>query len=260
MATFDVLIQYVRLVVTAALTPPMGFLWLVLLGIAVAGGHRRLGRVFVAMGLASLYAFGMPIVSHALIARLESPSAATGGDPEPAAIIILGGDGQRVEGAPDGAEPGPLSLQRLGGAAALARRTGLPVLITGGSVGHGQPPVADLMAESFTDLFGLPVMWREERAMNTCENAAFSAQILQKAGVESAWVVTHAWHMKRVLLSFERAGYPVRAAPLNAERHEVNSVFDFLPHITAWNRSYYAFHEWLGLLAYRLGACGKSGP
>ena len=35
-------------------------------------------------------------------------------------------------------------------------------------------------------------------------------------------------------------------------------VSDFLPHTTAWVRSFYALHEWIGLLAYRFGACAAT--
>jgi len=251
----------IRIGVTAIVTPPMGLLWLALLGVAIYRRWPRLGRLSLALGLVGMYVAGTPIASHALVAGLEAldPAASDGTDP-PGAIVILGGDGERVAGAAGAgtARPGPLSTERLAWGAVLARKTRLPVLITGGTVGRGQPPVADLMATTYAEAFGLPVAWREERSLNTCENAAFSADILRRSGVGSAFVVTHAWHMKRALLSFARAGYPVQASPLPPERYEVDSVTDFMPRITGWNRTYYALHEWIGLIAYRFGACRSS--
>ena len=158
------------------------------------------------------------------------------------------------------AEPGPLSLQRLAGAAMIVRAKDLPVLITGGKVGVGQPAVADLMGDLFTAAFGLPVEWRERSAENTCENARYSADILRKAGIQSAIVVTHAWHMPRAILSFRQAGYAIVPAPLRGDTHEVRGLSDFLPHSTAWVRSFYALHEWIGLVAYRFGACSSTIP
>ena len=253
------LADLVRGIVTSALTPPVGFLWLALVGAASARPRRRTGRLPAAAGFLGLYFSGTPVVSHALIAGLEAGSPIDTGTAEPSAIIILGGDGHVSKDNPDGAVPGALSVERLAGGAGLARRTGLPVLITGGSVGRGQPPISDLMAASFERDFGLAAKWREERSENTCENAAFSAPMLRQAGVPSAWVVTHPWHMKRTLLSFARAGYPVRPAPLAVEYYEFEGLSDLVPHITAWVRSYYAFHEWIGLAAYRLGVCPRSG-
>lgn len=256
----DNLFRLVRGIVTTVVTPPVGFLWLALAGLMLARIGRRSGRALAAIGLAGLYASATPVVSHALLSGLELPAASTAENAmEPAAIVILGGDGHLSQDVSEGAVPGSLSLERLAGGAGLARRTGLPVLITGGSLGHGQPPIADLMAASFEHDFGLTAKWREERSENTCENASLSADILRRAGIGSAWAVTHAWHMKRALLSFERAGFPVRPAPLPTEYYEFEGISDLLPHITAWVRSYYAFHEWIGLAAYRMGVCPRSG-
>jgi uncharacterized SAM-binding protein YcdF (DUF218 family) len=240
--------------------PPTGFLWLAILGAALIRFRPRLGGTLAVSGLVGLYALGTPFVSYLLLEGLEAAQPHPSGIPEPAAIIILGGDGERVHDVQGNAEPGVLSLQRLAGAAGLARRTGLPILITGGSVGTHQAPIADLMTTVFTDDFGLPVKWIENRASNTCQNATFSAAILRQAGIPSAWVVTNSWHMPRALLSFSRAGYPVLPAPLPADFVEIRGVFDLLPHANGWNRSYFAIHEWIGLIAYRLGACPLSAP
>ena len=196
--------------------PPTGFLWLMILGAALIRFRPRLGGTLAVLGLIGLYALGTPFVSYLLLEGLEAAEPHPSGIPEPTAIIILGGDGERVHDVPGNAEPGVLSLQRLAGAAGLARRTGLPILITGGSVGTAQPPIADLMATAFTGDFGLPVKWIEEnRARPTrARMQQFSAAILRQAGIQSAWVVTNSWHMPRALLSFSRAGYPVLPAPL----------------------------------------------
>ena len=253
----DDLIRFARPIVTAAVIPPVGFLWLALVGAVIIRRHLRLGRIFIALGLAGIYAFGTPIVSHALVAGLESglPDAASEQGPPPGAIIILGGDGQQITGPIGSAVPGALSIQRLAGGATLARETALPILISGGTLGHGEPPISILMAKSMATAFALPVNWIEPRSANTCENAAFSAQILRGVGIESAWVVTHAWHMRRALLSFAQAGFTVRPAPLPAESFEAAGIYDFVPMASGWSRSYYAFHEWIGLLAYRSGVC-----
>ena len=261
MNAVDDFAHFLRAYLPILLMPPAGLLWVVVLGFIVLKPRRRLGKALLAIGFAGLFLLSLPVVGGGLIAGLEAaePAAGAGGNaPEPGAIIVLGADGERTPDPEVGAEPGPLSMQRLAGAAQKARKTGLPVLITGGSVGQDQPPVAELMATAFKDVFGLPVRWQETLSLNTCENAKFSADILRRDGIASAYVVTHAWHMPRALLSFARAGYRVIAAPLNAEVNESNGIYDYLPHTTAWLRSFYAIHEWVGLLAYRLGACGAA--
>ena len=62
--------------------------------------------------------------------------------------------------------------------------------------------------------FAVPVRWREDRSRNTFENAAFSAEILRRAGGPSARLVTNSLDMARALWSFRAVGYAViLAAP-----------------------------------------------
>jgi uncharacterized SAM-binding protein YcdF (DUF218 family) len=238
--------------------PPAGLIWWLLLGLAIMRRRRKLGIALAGAAIIGLYALSMPFVGGALISSLEAVQPVAPGVQDPGAIIILGADGERTPDPLVKAEPGPLSLQRLAGAALIVRAKNLPVLITGGKVGIDQPAVADLMADLFTDAFGLPVEWRETSAQNTCENARFSAAILRKAGISSAIVVTHAWHMPRTILSFRQAGFAIIPAPLHGDTHEIRGLSDVLPHTTAWVRSFYALHEWVGLLAYRFGACSST--
>jgi uncharacterized SAM-binding protein YcdF (DUF218 family) len=261
MAALSDFMHFLRSSLPIILMPPAGLLWVVLLGLIVLKPWRRVGIGLIVFAFAGLYLLSLPAVCGALIAGLEAtaPSAPGSVAGAPGAIVVLGGDGERTPDPLVAAEPGPLSMQRLAGAAQKARATGLPVLITGGSVGSEQPPVATLMATAFEHVFGLPVRWTETASENTCQNASLSAAILRRADIQSAYVVTHAWHMPRALLSFADAGYPVVAAPLRAEVNEDNGFYNYLPHTTAWLRSFYALHEWVGLIAYRLGAC-KPAP
>ncbi len=242
-----------------SLVPPSGLIWWLLIGLVVLRRHRRLGLTIITASAILLYALSTPLMGGLLIGSLEAQPVATHAG-EPGAIIILGADGERTPDPLVRAEPGPLSLQRLAGAAIVVREKNLPVLITGGKVGVGQPAVADLMADLFKSAFDLPVEWRETKADNTCENARFSAEMLRKAGITSALVVTHAWHMPRAVLAFQRAGFAIVPAPLHADTLEIRSVSDFLPHTAAWVRSFYALHEWVGLIAYRMGACQATSP
>lgn len=254
------LTSVLRALAQAIFLPPAGFLWLTIIGLVIRRWYKRAGIVMAASGIVALFVLSLPIVSGLLIGSLEDRLSGPQSTLEPGAIIILGGDADRTSDPLVRTEAGSLSVQRLASAAIVARRTGLPVLITGGTLGRDEQPVADLMADLFRDAFGLPVAWRETRAMNTCENAEFSAKILRDAGIKSALVVTHAWHMPRALLSFQRVGYPVIASPLYGDRHEVQGLADFLPHAHAWMRSFYAIHEWIGLVAYKVGVCAQSAP
>jgi uncharacterized SAM-binding protein YcdF (DUF218 family) len=253
------IIHFLRSSLPGALIPPAGLIWVIIAGLVIRGFRKRTGTIIFGVGLGGLYLLSLPAVAGALVASLETRQSPPAAAPPPGAIIVLGADADRTNDLPDRAAPGPLSLQRLATAALLARKTDLPVLISGGSVGKNEPAVGALMASHFESAFGLKATWREINSLNTCENAKFSAAMLRKAGIPAAYVVTHAWHMPRAILSFERAGYPVIAAPVYGDAHELHGISDFLPQTNAWVRSFFAIHEWAGLIAYRLGACPRSG-
>ena len=79
------------------------------------------------------------------------------------------------------------SLERLRYAVSLHRRTGLPLLATGGVTVPATPAEAELMARSLKNDFGVGARFVESRSRNTAENAAHSAALLAEAGITSCW-------------------------------------------------------------------------
>jgi uncharacterized SAM-binding protein YcdF (DUF218 family) len=235
------------------LVPPVNLALLALA--ATLLGWRRLAGV----ALVLLLLLALPAVSVSLLVGLEhgfpTPPA---GAPPPAAIVILGGDVVDLGDATDRADVGVLTLQRLRAGAALSRATQLPVLVTGGVVNEGTPPVAALMARSLADDFGITARWIEPQARDTWDNAQRSAALLRRDGIASVYVVTHAWHMRRALVAFAATGLTVVAAPLPADRAPNLGASDFVPRVASWLRSYFALHEWIGGAWYgwRLRAAG----
>ena len=216
--------------------------------------QRGLGTWIAGLSFAALIALGMPAVASVLLDSLETGMShwqAPASEP-PRAIVILSGDIERGQGQPPKLMPGGLSWERLAEGAALARHTGLPVLISGGSLRPGETPIATVMAEAMKTDFGISVRWQEIRSADTWQNAAFSALILREAGIASAYVVTNAWHMRRARLAFRKTGIAFSAAPVLRDMWPVLSVWDFVPDVHAWLISYYALHEWVGCADYAL--------
>lgn len=239
------------------LLPPASLAWLALLLLllpsrAGRGGRparpRRGPRVLASLLLVLLVLLSTPLVSFSLLRTLTPPEEAAAPEPAPGAIVILSAEAE-LNGGPTRLDVGPLTLERERAGAALARRTGLPVLVTGGLV-NGPPPVAAVMAGSMQEDFGVPVTWTELRSPTTWENAHYSAPILRAAGVTRVYLVTHVWHMRRSLLAFRRAGIDAVAAPVRPDVSLPPIWKDLVPRVSAWQRSYYAVHEWVGLLFY----------
>ena len=239
---------------TFLLVPPVNLLLLALAGFCLS--RRRAGRILCGLGLAGLLLFALPITSSLLILAIENvapaPAAAAPGAAAPGAIIILGADVTRVGEAPSAVDVGGMSLERLRAGAALQHATGLPVLVSGGVIGTGQPPLATLMAHSLESDFAVPVRWQEDASRDTWENARDSTAILRAAGIRSVFLVTHSWHMRRALIAFRRFGLQAMPAPVPFSPSVPLDLGAFIPRATAWSASYYVLHEWIGCLWYAL--------
>ena len=243
----------------ALVVPPLSFVPLLILGLLVKRRFDRIGRGLTVFALLGLLLLAVPVVSENLLVALERdlPLSPDPHDP-PTAIVVLGAEIVRAAGVPGGTVPsggaqvGRFTLDRLRGAATLARKTGLPVLVSGGLVRPDLPSIGLLMAESMARDFQLPVRWTEARSLDTWENAAFSAEILRARGIHSVYVVTHAWHMRRAIIAFKAAGLHVTAAPIRLDPTAGTTAMDYIPRTAAWETAYLAMHEWIGLAWYAI--------
>jgi len=233
--------------------PPVGFVSLMFVAFCLRGRWQRLGRRLAWLSVIALLILAMPAVSGTMLRGLEKglPTTPPPDDP-PKAIVVLGGDLIRTENEQLGARPGLLTLDRLRTAAALQRKTGLPILVTGGTVQVYAAPVGDVMARSLQDDFKTPAQWTENRSINTQQNAQYTAHILKAHGIDSVYLVTHAWHMRRALLAFRVTGLKVTAAPTDLDEPIGPEWEDFVPRASSWQVCWFALHEWIGYLWYEI--------
>jgi uncharacterized SAM-binding protein YcdF (DUF218 family) len=240
-------------VAEALLLPPMSLLLVALVGLLAELRFRRIGRLLLWTGLLGLLVLAMPLVGGSLIVSLEQDLPLTPPqDLPPQAIVILGGDVRRSGTQTLILHPGPLSLERVRGGAALFRRTGLPILVSGGALREGESPIAVIMTDSLVHDFQVPVRWEETVSRDTWENAHMSAEILRAQGIKSVYLVTQAWHMRRAILAFAGTGITVTAAPPRLDRLPTPLATGFVPDIAGWRASFYAMHEWIGCAYYAL--------
>ncbi|MDE2333766.1 MAG: YdcF family protein [Rhodospirillales bacterium] len=214
---------------------------------------RWLGRVALVLVLVLALPFVPTLMTMALQSRLPlKPPIA---DP-PQAIVILSAEVRAS--APGALEPaasaGPMTLSRVEAGVRLARRTGLPILVTGGVVLPGTPPVGEVMARLLRTSFGLTARWVESRSENTWQNAAYSAPLLRAAGIHAIYLVTDAGHMPRAIIAFRHAGIVATAAPVRLARlpHDFPSLGSLIPNPASLARSELEIHEAVGLLYYWL--------
>jgi uncharacterized SAM-binding protein YcdF (DUF218 family) len=222
--------------------PPAGPLLLALLGLALFKVRPRLARIFLLAGLASLWLLSTPIVSDALTGLVELyPPLDFRQAANAQAIVILGGGGQRPF-APEYQGPAaePLLLERLSYGAYVAKKTGLPILVTGFSI------EARAMHDSLQRNFGVETRWIDTEAYDTFQNARNSARILSADNVHRIVLVTRATHMRRSVQEFADAGFDVVPAPVGILAVRDFSVLRYMPDPEALLRSHMAIYELIG--------------
>jgi uncharacterized SAM-binding protein YcdF (DUF218 family) len=241
--------------VGAVVVPPTS---LILLGLVGWGLRRRrpmLGAALTGFSLLALLLLSLPVTAYSLMSRLEPPplpGPAAAGDAQ--AIVILAGGVAR--GAVDwgGDTIGLFTLQRVRYGAWLAKRTRLPVLITGAAPQEGRPGEAAMMREVLGNEFGVGVRWFDEQARTTAGNAREAAALLQEAGIRRVALVTNAFHMPRARTVFERAGLQVIPAPTGYFGY-AGGGFEWahlVPSGDALRISYLALREMAAGLLYRI--------
>lgn len=235
--------------------PPTFSIGLMLAGIVLLARHRGLGLVCLALSWASLYAASLWPVADVLredSAILRPLAEATAMSTDAQAIVVLGA-GMKVDAVEYGGDAVHWqTLERIHYSAWLHRQSGLPILVTGGSLETGASPVGELMAASLREEFSVPVRWVESQARTTLENASRSVEILGKDGVCHVILVTHSYHMRRAVSVFEHMGLRVTPAPIMWARRMHREFQAYLPHAEAFSANRIALREYFGGLWYRL--------
>ncbi len=238
----------------ALVLPPLSFLLLCALGLALAWRGRRAGFWLVAASITGLYLVSSPYFAGALLRTIEPektlPSVSELS--RAGAIVVLGG-GTYFHAPEYGADTaGSATLERIRYAARLHRRIALPLLVSGGSPLASDLSEAQQMRAALEEDFAVPVKWLEDRADNTFQSALLTKSILQQDAIERIVLVTHAAHMRRARLAFERAGLEVIAAATGYTTSRPHTLTSFMPSAEGLAMAHTFFHETIGLGWYHL--------
>ena len=212
--------------------------------------YRQLSFALVLTAVVSLYLLSTAYISNRLMAHLEQNTVLLSTDTDAQAIVVLGtgvlGNTPEFDMAP---QPGALLIQRLRYALLLQKRTGLPLLVTGGSrYGINE---ARVMAQFVEEQRGT-VKWEEAFSRTTLDNARNSSALLKGEGINRILLVTHAWHMPRAKMVFEREHFKVTAAATAKAETNVSLTKPdaWLPDVRYLRKSQLALHEYIGLIWY----------
>lgn len=205
---------------------------------------RRQATIAMGVTLGLLWILSTPTVSDLLWRLTERYPALNLDRPVKAqAIVVIGGASYRVR-APEfnGTPVAEKSLlERLTYTAYLARKTQLPVLVSG----NGNEAIA--MRATLERNFDIKTRWIESHSRDTFENAAETAKILRAEGIRNILLVTSSTHIWRAAHEFMSAGFTVEPAPAVIwTRRPSEGLLEYLPAAWAMERSYESIYELVG--------------
>jgi uncharacterized SAM-binding protein YcdF (DUF218 family) len=247
-------------IIASFLLPPGIFIVLLLwLGWRLICKKRRgTGLVLWLLALC-LWGLSTSPVATCLIGSLERGYDATV-VPRGDVIVLLGGG--LLDNVPDltgrGAPTGD-ALARTVTAVRVQRQLGVPIIVSGGVVYPGRGAEAPVLRRFLIDL-GVPAeqILLEERSRDTSDNARFSAEIIRQRGFTSPILLTSAYHMRRSLVAFTRAGVTVTPLPANFQASPDKRIWsDLLPEAHSLSATNKALREYLGSLWYKIPVIGK---
>lgn len=238
-----------KVVLSAAVLPPVPGLLLVLIGARLLASRRAAGWVVMLVAVAGLWLSCSAAVGEWLAGVMTpAPAALTkerqtelrraaASAPASVVVVVLGGGRESL--APEYGRPSlsATSLERLRYGVWLSRELGAPLAFSGGP-GHAGAQgraEAEVAADIALNEFGRSMRWVEARSRDTRENALFTVRMLKEAGVRRLVVVTHGWHMPRAMRAFREAvahlgiDCEVEAAPLGLAPRVERPALRWLP-------------------------------
>ena len=221
--------------------PPAGLLILAVIGLLLMPRRRKLGGALVVTAVAALWLCATPVVADVLMKMAERyPSLDPSKPVNAQAVVILGGGGVHIAPEYGGPVAEGATLDRLLYGAFVARRTSLPILVT------GTREEAAAMTATLSRSLGVSARWIENQSGDTFENARFSARLLRPSDIHRIIVVTSSAHEWRAAHEFMAAGFEVIPAPVGGDAPRAHAVSAYLPGHEGLERSYSALYEILG--------------
>ena len=243
------------------LLPPALQLLMVIVGVILWRKKKLLASFLFIVSFSSLLLLSIPMVSASLFQWLEKPYLVLpehlnqeGPAVDAQAIVVLGGGRQRHLPEYGEDQVSYHSLWRLRYSARLAKDLELPVIVSGGTVyPYETLSEAEISAKLLKEELGVAQVLLEANSRDTWQNAHNTAALVKEKGFNTLILVTHAYHMRRAELAFNKAGLSVIPMATGFYSVDVDGwVDDWLPKASALYLSQLAIHEYIGLIFYKL--------
>lgn len=253
------MVYVIKVIVGFLLPPGLFVLLLVVAGLA----YRHLKPIpILALAFAlTIYVCSIPFTANSLMRNLESkfrPASLQSPSLRTSDVLVMLGAGATLD-TPNLDGQGNLSgsgANRLLTIASLYRQTKLPIILSGGQVFPDDGNEAQI-AQRELILLGVPTgkIITEDESKNTEQNARYTKTLLKRYGFKHPVLVTSAFHMQRSVLDFHLEGISVLPYPTDYQSSLRQRLYvnQFVPSAQALSLTATAVHEYLGILAAKLG-------
>ncbi|RLL88491.1 hypothetical protein CN13_07710 [Petrotoga sp. HKA.pet.4.5] len=175
---------------------------------------------------------------------------------EKGVIVVLGG-GIIPETPREGSgELSDSAMKRVYEGFLLYKKLQFPIVVTGGKLLGTEIPEAQIMEEELLKMGVKPTdILVEPLAKNTKQNAEFTLKLLEDNQVQRIYLVTSATHLTRAMNYFESyTNIDIVPVPTDYKiSREELKWYDFLPDMGSLEAASSAWHEYLGLVKFKIG-------
>ncbi len=223
--------------ITAFLLPP-GIFIIILFFIAIKSRYKK--SIFFLAGL--IWILSIKPLSNLLLYPLENIKIPKQKAPY---VVVLGGGVVSKDVIKSSAH----QFKRLVYGMSIASTEHIPLIFSGGGEGKEASAVKhDIKFLENSFHFHIKAYF-EYKSKDTKQNAYFSAKLFEKNHFKKKiYLVTSAFHMKRAMIDFKRAGFKVIPRPTDFLSDYNYSWYDFLPSMDSLYKSFWALHEYLGII------------
>jgi uncharacterized SAM-binding protein YcdF (DUF218 family) len=172
-------------------------------------------------------------------------------NPQGDVIILLGGGVyDKVPDLSGVGAPTEEMIGRLVTAVRLQKKLNVPIIVSGGAVCRkAEAPIA----KRFIVDLGVPAnkVIIEDKSRDTIENAKYANEICKKIGYRKPILVTSAYHMKRSVMSFEKAGMKVVPFPANFKTWK-DKKYGWEDYMPGSGNAMGVIKEYVGFIFYKI--------
>jgi len=241
-------------ILQAFLLPSVFVFILMLLGVGlILIKKKRAGKIILILGIVLYYLFSITPVSDFLISILENQHrypTKSQIDSIDTVVVLSGGIKNRNLLLPSAL--GNSTLFRLTEALKIYfLKEEKPLIIVSGTSPIDRIEKESLFGAKFLESFNVPkekIIW-EVMSGNTFQHAREVKKIIKD---EPFLLITSAYHMPRAIKTFQKAGLSPIALPTDYQYENFYTILSFLPQAENLKKSNLAFHEYFGILFYRL--------